>query len=490
MTPDSHTTALPVAIIGAGPVGLAAAAHLAERNRPFVVIEAGQDAGAAVRAWGHVRVFSPWQYNVDAAARRLLESSGWVIPDEDAYPTGHDLVDSYLAPLAAHPAIAPHVVYGERVVAISRDGLDKMKNGDRGAHPFTLHTRSDADDERVIHASAVIDASGTWREPNPLGANGIPVPGERSLAAHIRYGIPDVLGADRARYAGKRVLVVGSGHSAFNALQDLVTLAGEVPETRVTWAIRRPSTAQLFGGEAADALPERGSLGRRIRHVAETGRIRVETGVRIQRLERSADGIVVQTASQALPETDEIIAATGFRPDLAMLRELRLDLDPAVESPSTLAPMIAPNIHSCGTVPPHGVAQLRHPEPDFYIAGMKSYGRAPTFLMLTGYEQVRSIACALTGDLEGARKVELVLPETGVCSSSRGSEEAGCCGTIAESTAIAIETGCCDDLARPADACCGETSRSPVLQIQPAHRREPAGVGSGARTHAGKSACC
>jgi thioredoxin reductase len=490
MTTEAPAAALPVAIIGAGPVGLAAAAHLAERHEPFVVIEAGAEPGAAVREWGHVQVFSPWRYNVDAAARRLLEAAGWAIPTEDAYPTGHELVDGYLAPLAAHPAIAPNISYGERVVAISRDGLDKMKNADRGAHPFVMLTRSDADDERIIHARAVIDASGTWSDPNPLGANGLPVPGERSLGGQIRYGIPDVLGTERARYAGKRVLVVGSGHSAFNALQDLMALAGDAPETRVTWAIRRPSTSQLFGGEAADALPERGSLGRRIRQLTESGEIHVETGVRIERLERTASGIIVQTATGALPEVDEIVAATGFRPDLAMLRELRLDLDPAVESPSILAPMIDPNLHSCGTVPPHGAEQLQHPEPDFYIAGMKSYGRAPTFLMLTGYEQVRSIVAALTGDLEGARTVELVLPETGVCSSNRGSvEAAGCCGTIAESTAIAVQTGCCDDPAQPAESCCGgSATATPVIQIERERRREPASVGSGARST--KPGCC
>jgi hypothetical protein len=125
---------------------------------------------------------------------------------------------------------------------------------------------------------------------------------------------------------------------------------------------------------------------------------------------------------------DEIVATTGFRPDVSILREVRLELDPVVESPAVLAPLIDPNVHSCGTVPPHGAQELRQPEKDFYIVGMKSYGRAPTFLMLTGYEQVRSVVCALTGDEEGARDVRLVLPETGVCSVA-GAESAstGCC---------------------------------------------------------------
>jgi hypothetical protein len=110
-----------------------------------------------------------------------------------------------------------------------------------------------------------------------------------------------------------------------------------------------------------------------------------------------------------------------------MLSELRLGLDATVESPTALAPLIDPNVHSCGTVPPHGAEELRHPEADFYVVGMKSYGRAPTFLMLTGYEQVRSVVAALTGDVEAARRVELTLPETGVCSASPAGEEASSC---------------------------------------------------------------
>jgi hypothetical protein len=160
-------------------------------------------------------------------------------------------------------------------------------------------------------------------------------------------------------------------------------------------------------------------------------------------LTRTEDGIVAAGGGQALPAVDEIVATTGFRPDLAMLRELHLAIDPVVESPAALASVIDPNIHSCGTVPPHGEEVLRQPEPGFYLAGMKSYGRAPNFLMLTGYEQVRSIACALTGDAEAARRVELALPETGVCSA----EPTG--------AALGIAASCCGGPA-PAhvDACC------------------------------------
>jgi len=124
-------------------------------------------------------------------------------------------------------------------------------------------------------------------------------------------------------------------------------------------------------------------------------------------------------------EADTVVVATGFRPDLDMLREVRLGLDEVVEAPTRLAPLIDPNLHSCGTVPPHGVDELSHPEPGFWLAGMKSYGRAPTFLLLTGYEQVRSIADELAGDRDAARRIELVLPETGVCSTDVDAQS--CC---------------------------------------------------------------
>jgi hypothetical protein len=130
-----------------------------------------------------------------------------------------------------------------------------------------------------------------------------------------------------------------------------------------------------------------------------------------------------------------------------MTRELRLDLDPWLESPRALAPMIDPNLHSCGTVPPHGYKELAHPEPGYFAVGIKSYGRAPTFLMATGYEQVRSVVAHLAGDEVAANDVRLVLPETGVCTTDiPGLElgESGCCG----GSAPAASDACCADDAK------------------------------------------
>lgn len=426
---------LPVAIIGAGPVGLAAAAHLLEHGETPLVLEVGASVGANVAQWGHVRFFSPWRYSIDAAARALLEAHGWTEPDPDSYPTGHDLVERYLAPLAATPELATHIQLGARVVSVTRQGFDKMKSPGRDDAPFLLHVAHADGREEAILARAVIDASGSWNQPNPLGASGLPAIGERAMSAYVAYGIPDVLGADRARYAGKRTLVAGSGHSAFNTIVDLAELARQEPGTSVVWVIRTSAASErLFGGGEEDALPERGALGRRVRELAQADAIQLVSGFKATALRQGEDGIVVigerDGAEATTPPVDELIVATGFRPDLSLVSELRLALDPATESPTALAPLIDPNLHSCGTIPPHGAIELAHPERDFYIAGMKSYGRAPTFLLLTGYEQARSIAAALAGDWEAARDVQLVLPETGVCSGGGAS----CCSTGADAT--------------------------------------------------------
>ena len=134
---------------------------------------------------------------------------------------------------------------------------------------------------------------------------------------------------------------------------------------------------------------------------------------------------------------DEIIACTGFRPNLEMLNEVRLGLDSWLECTPALAPLIDPNEHSCGTVRPHGARELAHPEKNFFVVGMKSYGRAPTFLLATGYEQARSVVAFLAGDFEAAARVELELPETGVCNTTAAEGAAGCCGGPASASALA-----------------------------------------------------
>lgn len=433
------STDLPVIVIGAGPVGLAAAAHLVERGLPFQVVEAGDQPGAAVRAWGHVRIFSPWRYNLDEAAARLLTEAGWSAPDPDALPTGHDLVDAYLAPLAKLPEIAPYVEYHAQVTGISRLGLDRVRSRGREDAPFVVQLA----DGRDLHARAIIDASGTWQTPNVLGANGLPARGETdpAISSVIDHALPDVLGADRERHAGHHTLVIGAGHSAANTLLSLAELADQAPGTRVTWAIRAATAQRTYGGGAADELPARGALGTRLRAHVDAGRITVLTGFAANAV-RPVDGALeVSSLDERALVVDRIVSATGFRPDHTITGELRLDLDPILGSTRALAPLIDPNEHSCGTVPPHGVDQLSHPEPGYYAVGMKSYGRAPTFLMATGYEQVRSVVAALAGDWDAARQVHLTLPETGVCNSNASADQADSCCDSAPATGRGLATG-------------------------------------------------
>jgi thioredoxin reductase len=429
---------LPVVIIGAGPVGLAAAAHSLSRNLTPLVLEAGPRIGDGIRRWGHVRMFSPWRFGVDPVASELLSRQGWTMPPPDEYPTGDDLVNRYLEPLAATLELAPHIRLNTRVIAVAKDSRDRMKDAGREDAAFVVRVQTDRGEADIV-ARAVIDASGTIEKPGALGASGLPAIGERSAARFIRYGMPDVLGAERERYAGRRVLVAGSGHSALNALLDLARLADEVPETRIVWVVRRPTLGQLLGGTRQDQLEERGKLGKRVGALLEDGRLTLVTGFRIDRVTTTPSGAIVSAGERSLEPVDEMIAATGFRPDWSILSEVRLDLDPAVESPRALAPLIDPNVHSCGTVPPHGAEELKQPDANLFVIGMKSYGRAPTFLMLTGYEQARSVVSAIAGDWEAARRVELLLPETGVCSTDLSDAAIPCCGTAApEPVAVAI----------------------------------------------------
>ena len=225
------------------------------------------------------------------------------------------------------------------------------------------------------------------------------------------------------------MLVVGSGHSAFNAILDLVALRESEPATQIVWAIRGPAPERKYGGGDDDQLPARGALGDAVRALVEDGSIALASGFQTRAVDAAGDGLILRDGERQIV-ADVVIAATGFRPDLTLLGELRLELDDRVEAARALAPLIDPNVHSCGSVPPHGVDELSHPDSGVYMVGMKSYGRAPTFLLRTGYEQVRSVVAALAGDWDAARRVELVLPETGVCSRNEAPSTAGaaCCG--------------------------------------------------------------
>jgi thioredoxin reductase len=470
---------LPVAVIGAGPIGLAAACHVLARGERPLVLEAGDGPGHAIRQWAHVSMFSPWAFNTDEEAVTLLTAHGWRYPPPDAIPTGGDLIAHYLEPLARLPALQPHIRYGARVTAVTRKGFDKVRTTGREDQPFVLRVMTNGQEE-VVEAKAVLDASGTWGSPNPAGADGLPAIGERAAADCISYGIPDVLGAARERYAGKTVIVVGGGHSALNALIELGNLRRDFPSTCLLWIMRKAHIEAAFGGEAADALPARGALGIQARALVESGAVRVYSPFRIARIDRSAEGTLAvigdHNGTDRALAADEIIVATGFRPDHSILGEMRLTIDSWLESSGTIGPLIDPNLHSCGTVRPHGAAELAHAESGFFILGMKSYGRAPTFLLATGHEQARSVVAALAGDMEAARRIELELPETGVCSTR----------PIGARPVIAAEAACCGGPAPAAvEACCADDAEAKAAGQEgcgcPAPLPEPVTAGCCAR---------
>ncbi|SOC22487.1 pyridine nucleotide-disulphide oxidoreductase [Ureibacillus xyleni] len=425
---EKYANELPIAIIGAGPVGLAAAAHLVNCGQKFILLESGVRVGSNILEWGHVRLFSPWQYNIDKVAKKLLEQTGWIAPAAETLPTGKEVVELYLEPLAKLPQIKEHLLLESKVVSISKKGLDKMKNAGRDDAAFVLYIEQQGLTKRM-EAKAVIDATGTWSHPNPINADNIWTSEERNLQKHIFYGIPDIGGSQRERYTGKRVAVVGGGHSAINTIIELSQLENEV---EVYWVMRKNKVEDAYGGEEKDALEARGELGRKIHQLVDDGKVKVLTPFKIHQLSYTNEGIELigenREGEFKLSGIDEIITNTGSRPDFSFLREIRLSIDPATESVEALSPLIDPNLHSCGTVRPHGEEILRQPEKNFYIVGMKSYGRAPTFLMATGYEQVRSIVAFLVGDIESSKKVELQLPETGVCSINLISKTSSCCG--------------------------------------------------------------
>ncbi|MCW2286973.1 pyridine nucleotide-disulfide oxidoreductase [Leucobacter luti] len=422
---------LPVVVIGAGPQGLAAAAHLLERGIEPLVFEAGQRAAASVSAWGHVRLFSPWPELIDPAGARLLGSTGWNAP-KSGYPTGREWIDGYLAPLAT--ALGHRVRTGARVVGVTKKGRDVSVDAGRSEQPFIVHIQDADGGESRREARAVIDASGTWGTPAPAGASGLPALGEGAArnAGRLSHRIPDA--AESGSWAGGHVVVIGNGHSAATAIVQLAEVVRATPTTRVSWVLRRGAVGNTFGGGSADELVERGALGTRAHQAVTEGLVTLLTGFRTVQISDAGGRPVVHSEDgRQLEPADQIVVLAGFRPDFSFLSEIRLHLDVRLQAPASVAAEVDPNVHSCGSIQATGAAELAHPDSGFFIVGAKSYGRAPTFLAMTGYEQVRSVVAALAGDTEAAARVDLALPDTGVCGGSGlfdavQADAGSCCG--------------------------------------------------------------
>ena len=353
---------------------------------------------------------------MDNASKRLLRETNWAEPSEN-YPTGGEWISEYLAPLA--DVLGERVRYDARVIGVGKKGRDRSVDAGREEQPFVIHlVNSDGSEER-IEATAVIDASGTWETPSPAGAGGLHAIGEKAAAASgaLSYQIPSP--EDVQASAGKHVIVVGNGSSAKTAIAQLANVVKQDPSPQVTWVLRRGVVGNTFGGGAADELPERGALGQIAEQAVTDGLVNLITGFRTDSISLGgARAVLSSEDGRSLKPADHVVVLTGFRPDLSILSEIRLDMDLRLQAPSRVATEVDPNIHSCGSIRATGAADLSHPDAGLYIVGAKSYGRAPTFLALTGFEQVRSVAAELAGDREGAQRVDLVLPDTGVCGGA------------------------------------------------------------------------
>jgi hypothetical protein len=385
-----------IAILGAGPTGLEAALAAVETGHPFTIYEASPSVAGNVRAWGHVRLFTPWEMNVSPRMRRHLETAGREVPGGSECPTGNDLAGKVLEPLAALPEIAPHLRLGTRVLGIGRQGLlkhEEIATPERGRHPFRL-LLSDGSREWTETADLVLDATGTWGSPNTLGDAGIPAPGERALAGEIRRDIPD-LPAEKEGWAGKTILLAGAGHSAQTAVRALAELATEAPGTRVIWALRNPEPA--WGTHDGDPLPDRASLAGAAAELAEGASPAVEArrGAVVEEIAKLNGRFQVTLRNGVGPETvevDRILSLTGAVGDHGLYRQLQVHECYATCGPIKLsAALLGAGSSDCLTQTTHGADTLTNPEPGFFILGAKSYGRNNTFLMRIGWEQVGEV---------------------------------------------------------------------------------------------------
>ncbi|MCB1034499.1 MAG: hypothetical protein KDD47_11770 [Acidobacteria bacterium] len=390
---------LPIAILGAGPVGLEAALAAAEAGRPFVLYEAGDRVASSVRDWGHVRLFSPWSMDVSDRMRRFLEAAGHEVPEGDECPTGQELFERVLDPISRLPAIAHHLRLGVRILGIGRKGLVKnqeIASPARASRPFLLLLGDDDGREWTETASAVLDCTGSYEYPNTLGDGGIPAPGERSLDSEIVRRIPD-LDSQAEDWANRSILLVGSGHSAQTAACALAHLAEEHPETRVYWVLRRSQPA--FSMIEDDPLPERSQLISKALTVAcgDAPGFEPRYGFVVEGLERDDHRIRVTLRGEDgdMDEVvvDRILSLTGAVGDHNLYRQLQVHECYATSGPMKLAAALLGQDSGgdCLAQTSHGPEVLRNPEPDFYILGSKSYGRNSTFLLRVGWRQVDEV---------------------------------------------------------------------------------------------------
>ncbi|MCI0652211.1 MAG: NAD(P)-binding domain-containing protein [Planctomycetes bacterium] len=393
-----------IVVLGAGPTGIEAALAARIAGHEVAVLEAGT-TGDSVLRWGHVRLFSPWRMNCSVLGRRQLEREREHVPDGDGCPTGREFVEQYLLPLARSAPLANSIHTGVTAVAAARANTlkgDAIGDDRRADAPFrVLWRRQSAGGKATegrIECRVLIDATGVYRTPALAGSGGIPAAGELDAADLIERHLPDVLGADRRRFAGRHTIVVGAGYSAATAIRDLAALARDAPSTRATWLVRRTDGAPLRA-IAGDPLPERRALTAEVNALAASGAsgIRIVRGAGIEQFRLQKGGIAVRVlAAGAESEiaADRVLALTGYRPALDLLRELQVHYCYATEGLMKVSAALLAEGGAgadCLTATSGGTAALQNPEPGLFVVGSKSYGRFAHYLLRSGCEQVESV---------------------------------------------------------------------------------------------------
>ena len=367
-----------IAILGAGPVGLEAALYASALQFPFTVFERGR-VGEHLRRWGHVRLFSPFRHEFDAAgpARVQADQPQHALPEAGAILTGREHVGAYLEPLALSPALTPSIRENATVLHVGRRGLlkeDYPGDARRAKEPFRLLVRDDKGKERVEQADVVLDCTGVYGNPRWLGDGGIPALGETAARPHIAYGLEDVAGERKNTYADRTTLVIGAGYSAATTVCALAALAEKHPATWVIWLARGAGT-QPVRRIANDPLRERDQIAVRANNLATRpdGNVEFHPQTVVESVETAGPDrgfkVGARCGGKAVSwDVERVIANVGYSADADLCRELQV-----------------------------GDAAVRHAEPNYYMLGAKSCGRDSNFLLRSGFEQVREVFALLTG---------------------------------------------------------------------------------------------
>jgi thioredoxin reductase len=391
-----------IAVLGAGPIGLEAALYARTLNLPVTLYERGR-VGEHLHRWGHVRLFSPFGMNCTPLGRNAIqaEKPNHEFPTERDCITGREHVATYLEPLSKTAPLRDCLRTDSQVLHISRRGFLKEEgvgDGRRGQQPFRLLIRDGNGRERVEEADMLLDCTGTYAQHRWMGGGGIPAVGELAVEPRIAYGLEDVLGERRTDYAGKTILVTGSGYSAATSVCDLAQLGEQYPETWVIW-LARGTGSQPIKRVANDPLRERDRLAVRANTLATRtdGNVEFHNQTVVEAIEPAGVEKRFQITAacagkQRTWEIDRVIANVGYSPDTSLYRELQIHECYASLGPMNLAAALAKHASAdCLAVPAQGADTLRNPEPNFYILGAKSYGRNSNFLLRNGFAQVKEV---------------------------------------------------------------------------------------------------